>query len=138
MFGLILALATVSPNSPESASAPPKVQLRVLDHFPEDYLDRTVEVTVWFYSDFIKKCPELPDYYTVGINDRDRSLPSYGTSSGLVKSQLNYVITKAQAEQLVKEIDSDHPGRRTVKIRVQKEGIGDKVYYIARIIDIAR
>lgn len=114
------------------------VELRLLDKFPDDYLDKTVQTTAYFYSDFLRKSEELPGQYTVAINDRPKGLPSYGTEVGLIRSRMNYVVTKDQAKKLAEEIDRDAPGKRTVTIKIGKETVNGTTYYVGRIVEITK
>ncbi|MBY0522891.1 MAG: hypothetical protein K2R98_05815 [Gemmataceae bacterium] len=134
---LISVIATILVCSSASAQEG-RVELRLIDKFPDDYLGKTVETTAWLYSDFLNKSDVLAGYYTVAINDKDKNLPSYGTSSGLVRARMNYVVSKEQAKQIVKEIDRDVPGKRSIKIAITKENINGVPYYIGRIVEISK
>ena len=67
-----------------------------------------------------------------------RAAEGHGNHANFISKETNYVVTKDQAKMLLKEIESNSVGVRTVTVKIDKEKIGSSEYYIGTISKIEK
>jgi hypothetical protein len=113
--------------------------LSQLTKFPEDYAGQTVTLQVGLSGRALDKSSKN-GWYHVGLKAvKDGGLKSLEFYPGGLFSQdtTNFLVNKENAQKIDSEIGNDW-GIRTITVKIDKEKIGDREFFVGTITSIEK